>query len=91
MNGFWGQIKSTCNQSIPIPLGSLSWSWSGDAIDTETLQTSGTTQGTTFVLSSCSSGSEGSFVSGGSYAQWQNVVPFGITYGQMQCVKSQKP
>ena len=72
--------QSTCSGSIPIPLGNISWSWSGDGIDTEILQSSGTTQGTTFVLP-CSPESEGSLgLTGGALptmaehcAVWHNI------------------
>ena len=30
--------QSTCDLSIPIPIGSISWSWAGDAVDTGSSQ-----------------------------------------------------
>jgi Domain of unknown function (DUF4158) len=67
------QCNGTSNNpcAIPIPLGSITWGFSGDAINT--LSTNAGVSGTTWVLNSCSKGTAGTFVgSTGSsgYPHW---------------------
>lgn len=60
--------------TIPIPLGSIGWTFTGDAINT--LSTSTGATGTPWILNSCSSGNAGNFnaPNGSSgYPQWTNL------------------
>ncbi len=53
--------------SIPVPLGSVSWQWSGDATYNSSSQTWSVKSG---------SGSANAFASGNSYPSWTSQVPF---------------
>jgi hypothetical protein len=71
-------------QSIPIPLGSVQWSWCGDAIDT--LDSSKGDNATTWKLW-CGSPSAGtttasSFQASGSYPQWSSYLPSNVSKSQ---------
>jgi hypothetical protein len=74
--------QSTCSQSIPIPLGSISWSWSGDAIQTPQFKPN--PNNSNYILG-CGPESENSFVPSSQYPQWQAIATRGLTYGQLSC------
>jgi hypothetical protein len=63
--------SSGLTNSIPVPLGSASWQWSGDAKYNTSNQTWSLQSG---------SGSANTFQSSNSYPTWSNLVPFsGVT------------
>ena len=61
---------------IPIPLGSISWNWAGDTINTLSTQSNATT----WMLTPCSNPTQnlphqGGFVLSNAYPQWSGVDP----------------
>jgi hypothetical protein len=63
--------SSGLTNSIRVPLGSVSWQWSGDATYSAQTQTWNLKSG---------SGSASAFVAGSSYPSWNSKVPFtGVT------------
>ena len=62
---------SDCSRSIPIPLGSINWNWSGNVLRLGITQPA--PNNTDYKLC-CGPESEGTFSSGGGYPQWQAIA-----------------
>lgn len=76
--------QSTCSGSIPVPLGTISWNWSGDAVDTGTAQPNGTY----YILEPGCTPFEGAFTqSTAAYPPWQAIAGFQLPLGKYSCTK----
>ena len=62
--------KSTC--VIPVPLGSLTWTWMGDAINT--LSLSQGANGTRYVMTGCQTAGSNNFIPSSTYPVWNYKV-----------------
>jgi hypothetical protein len=72
-------VPSTCS-SIPVPLGYVTWHWSGDAINTLANQATGTT----YILP-CAPGVLQGFVASSLYPpRWESVAP-SVALGNWAC------
>jgi len=58
--------------AVPIPLGSLVWSWAGDTINT--LSTAQGLNNTTWIMTGCQAAAAGGFEPDSSYPIWNNTV-----------------
>jgi len=71
---------SSCS-SIPVPLGYVTWSWTGDAIDTLS-PTTGDNGTTGHLLCGAMSGQASSFALSSSYPTWIASLPSGASLSQ---------
>jgi hypothetical protein len=67
-----GSTSSATCTSIPIPVGNLKWSWSGDAINTLAAQPNGTTYNQNCGFES---GDAVAFSPGGPFPNWGSIAP----------------
>jgi hypothetical protein len=74
---------STCDGSIPVPLGSVPWSFSGDAINT--LNTQPAPNPTTFVLGCGNNTVNPAFNINSSFPEWGTTLNNGIFHQTFTC------